>query len=55
MSTRRLRARLAGVSLAATGSASALPSERMRAGSTSVVSAPFTASARAADRCQFDG
>src|SRR5690606_3679122 len=56
ISTRRLRARPAAVSLGATGSASPRPSARTRCGlSRRDSSSSFTASARACDKCQFDG
>src|SRR5690606_4634858 len=56
ISTRRLRERPAAVSLGATGSASPRPSARTRLGlSRRPSSSSLTASARACDRCQFDG
>ena len=56
ISTRRLRARPAGVAFVSTGSASALPSAlSARAFTCASASSALTASARSCERCQFDG
>ena len=55
ISTRRLRARPAGVALESTGSASALPSAVMRLVTPESTSNDLTALARSCERCQFEG